>query len=78
MLARDLSTPSLGKPTPQQPDGNQTDVIQESINSFTKYQDSVRPDHDNIVKTIILYFPVMPFMQVSYNVNNSRIKLAKY
>ncbi|XP_046636021.1 bestrophin-4-like [Daphnia pulicaria] len=63
MLARDLSTPSLGKPTPQQPDGNQTDVIQESINSFTKYQDSVRPDHDNIVKTIILYFPVMPFMQ---------------
>ncbi len=65
MLARDLSTPSLGKPIPHQPDDNQTDIIQESLDSFTKYQDSVRPDHDNIVKTIILYFPAMPFMQVS-------------
>jgi hypothetical protein len=64
MLARDLSTPSPGKPVPQQPEEHQTDVIQESIDSFPKYPDGGRPDHDNIVKNIILYFPLMPLIQV--------------
>ncbi|XP_046635959.1 bestrophin-4-like [Daphnia pulicaria] len=63
MLARDLSTPSPGKPIPQQPEEHQTDVIQESIDSFPKYPDGGRPDHDNIVKNIILYFPLMPLIQ---------------
>ena len=61
MLARDLSTPL---PIPHQQDENQGDVIQESLDSVPKYRDNGRPDHDEIVKNIILYFPVMPLMQV--------------
>lgn len=64
MLARDLSTTSPGKPVPHQPEEHHTDVIQESIGSFPKYPDGGRPDHDGIVKNIILYFPLMPLIQV--------------
>jgi hypothetical protein len=56
MLARDLSTPL---PIP-----HQGDVIQDSIDSVPTYRDNGRPDHDEIVKNIIMYFPVMPLMQV--------------
>ncbi|EFX72120.1 hypothetical protein DAPPUDRAFT_326518 [Daphnia pulex] len=63
MLARDLSTPSPGKPVPHQPEEHHTDVIEESISSVAKYPDGGRPDHDNIVKNIILYFPLMPLIQ---------------
>ena len=56
MLARDLSTPL---PIP-----HQGDVIQDSIDSVPTYRDNGRPDHDDIVKNIIMYFPVMPLMQV--------------
>jgi hypothetical protein len=58
MLARDLSTLV---PIPHQSDG---DAPLDSLDSGTKYMDNGRPDHDEIVKTIILYFPVMPLMQV--------------
>jgi hypothetical protein len=61
MMARDLSTLV---PVPHQSDGDHDDAYRGSLDSSPTYLDNGRPDYDVIVKTIILYFPLMPLMQV--------------
>lgn len=67
MLARDLSSPL---PLPYQshqdgvPDAQSESLNDDSRDEIPTYKDSSRPDQDVIVRAIILYFPIMPLMQV--------------
>lgn len=72
MMARDLSSPL---PIPYQslqagkPDAQGESFNEDSVDEILTYKDTSRPDQDVIVKTIILYVPLMPLMQVMSFIN---------